>query len=107
MLETFLSVLTNRLNDIEFSLRNALMHKNTVNFHQTGATTRRTKRELLRPFPDFQFRARTQSIASTKRLGENDPSEFIQSEFHAVDYAILYWQWQVGLAIIKSTDLAG
>ena len=80
MPETFLTDLVNSLNDVEFSLRNALMHQNTVNFYQTGATTRRTQSKLLRPFADFQLRPRTQPVASTQRFRKNNSAEFVQCE---------------------------
>ncbi len=83
MPETFLTVLVNSLRDVEFSLRNALMQQNTVNFYQTGATARRTQSKLLRPFADFQLRPRTQPVASTQRFGKNNSAEFVQFEFHS------------------------
>ncbi len=105
MLEPFFSVLANSLNDVEFSLWNTLMHENTVNFHQTGATTRRTQSKLLRTFCDLQLRPGPQSVTGPKRLWKNDPSEFVQFQFHRVDYAIFNWQWQVDLAIFNSGGL--
>jgi len=82
MLETFFSVFANRLDDVEFSLRNALMHQNTVNFYQARATTRWTQSKLLRPFADLQFRPRTQPVASAQRFRKNHSAEFVQFEFH-------------------------
>src|SRR5208282_3019419 len=83
MPETFLAVLVNSLDDVEFSLWNALMHQNPVNFYQTGATPRRTQSKLLRPFADFQFRPRTQPVASAQRFRKNHSAEFVQFEFHS------------------------
>src|SRR6266849_1868206 len=99
MLQTFFAVLAQSFGEVQFSLRDALVHQDPASLHQARATTRRTKRKLLRAFADFQFRARAQSIARTKRLGENNTPKFVQFKFHRTKYAILYWQWQYHLAI--------
>src|SRR6266849_4555739 len=99
MLQTFFAVLAQSFGEVQFSLRDALVHQDPTSLHQARATTRRTKRKLLRAFADFQFRARAQSIARTKRLGENNTPKFVQFKFHRIKYAILYWQWQYHLAI--------
>src|SRR5260370_11262580 len=99
MLHTFFAVPAQSCGEVQFSLRDALVHQDPSSLHQARATTRRTKRKLLRAFADFQFRARAQSIARTKRLGENNTPKFVQFKFHRTKYAILYWQWQYHLAI--------
>src|SRR5260370_27090625 len=99
MLQTFFAVLAQSFGEVQFSLRDALVHQDPTSLDQARATTRRTKRKLLRAFADFQFRARAQSIARTKRLGENNTPKFVQFKFHRLKYAILCWQWQYHLAI--------
>jgi len=77
MLETFLSVLANGLDDVELFLRHALMHQNTVNLHQTGAAVRWTESKFLCAFGNLQLRARPQSVAGPKRLWKNDTPELV------------------------------
>src|SRR5712692_6003307 len=99
MLQTFFAVLAQSFGEVQFSLRDALVHQDPASLHQARATTRRTKRKLLRAFADFQFRARAQSIARTKRLGENNTPKFVQFKFHRTKYAILYLGVQFHFAI--------
>src|SRR5260370_41694091 len=99
MLQTFFAVLAQSFGEVQFSLRDALVHQDPTSLHQARATTRRTKRKLLRAFADFQFRARAQSIARTKRLGANNRAKVVQFKFHRIKYAILYWQWEYPLSI--------
>jgi len=48
MPEMLLSVIGTSLNDEESCVRNALMHENAVNLHQTGHTIRWTQHKFLR-----------------------------------------------------------
>jgi hypothetical protein len=74
----FFALLTNCLNDVEFSLWNALMDEDTAHLQETGASAGRAKRELLHAFADLQLRAGTQSIARPKGFGKDDSSELIE-----------------------------
>jgi hypothetical protein len=94
MLEAFFPVFSNGVYDVELALRNALMHKNTANFHQTRAATRRTKCKLLRTFHDLQFRARPQSVTGPKRLWKDYTSEFIEFEPHRISL----WHTRLAMA---------
>lgn len=82
MLQALFAVLTKSFGKVQFSLRDTLVNPDSMILHPTGTIARRAESKLLRPLADFQFRSRTQPVASPQRFRKNHASEFVQFELH-------------------------